>query len=153
MKSVMFIAAFVISVFTVNKVHAQVNVNINIAQQPVWGPTGYDHVDYYYLPDIDIYYNVPKHQYVYLQDNKWVFRKSLPAKYKNYDFYKGYKVVVNEDKPYLHLDEHRKEYASFRNRHDQQVIRDSRDNRYYVNKKHPEHKNWEKEQKGNNGTH
>jgi hypothetical protein len=48
---------------------AQVRVNINIGSQPVWGPVGYDHVDYYYLPDIETYYYVPTRQFVYF--NKW----------------------------------------------------------------------------------
>ncbi|MDP3148558.1 MAG: hypothetical protein Q8N83_05455, partial [Ignavibacteria bacterium] len=36
-------------------------------------------------------------------------------------------------------------------RHDQQAIRDSRDSKYFVNKNHPEHNNWVKQQKNNNG--
>lgn len=126
---------------------AQVNVSINIDKQPVWGPVGYDHVDYYYMPEVDAYYCVPKQQYVYLQGNKWVFSKSLPARYRNVDLYKTYKVVVNGDKPYLHHDEHRKQYASFKGRHDQVVIRDSHDKKYFVNKNHPQHSEWEKEQR------
>jgi hypothetical protein len=39
---------------------AQLNVNVNIGSQPLWGPVGYEHVDYYYLPDIDSYYYVPR---------------------------------------------------------------------------------------------
>jgi hypothetical protein len=35
---------------------AQVSLNVNIGSQPVWGPVGYDRVDYYYVPDIDAYY-------------------------------------------------------------------------------------------------
>ena len=37
----------------------RVNLNINIGSQPAWGPAGYDYVEYYYLPDIDVYYYVP----------------------------------------------------------------------------------------------
>jgi hypothetical protein len=46
---------------------------------------------------------------------------------------------------------HREQYASFKGRHDQQPIRDSRDTKYYVNKNHPEHNNWVKQQKQNKG--
>lgn len=48
-----------VSLFGINNAKAQVSLNINIGSQPVWGPTGYDHVDYYYFPDIDAYYYVP----------------------------------------------------------------------------------------------
>jgi len=131
--------------------NAQINISVNIDRQPVWGPVGYDHVDYYYLPDVDAYYCVPKQQYVYLENNKWVFRNSLPPRYSKVDLYKSYKVVVNGNQPYLHHDEHRKQYASFRGRHDQPVIRDSRDKKYFVNKDHPHHGDWEKEQRGHQG--
>ena len=51
-----------VSLFSIDDAKAQINLHININQQPVWGPTGYDHVDYYYLPDINAYYNVPSRQ-------------------------------------------------------------------------------------------
>ena len=31
----------------------------------IWGPGGYDHVDYYYMPDIDAFYKVPTRQFYY----------------------------------------------------------------------------------------
>ena len=52
---------------------AQVRVNINIGSQPVWGPVGYDHVDYYYLPDIETYYYVPARQFVYFNNGRWIY--------------------------------------------------------------------------------
>jgi hypothetical protein len=36
-------------------------------------------------------------------------------------------------------------------RHDQQPIRDSRESKYFVNPNHPEHNNWVKQQKHDNG--
>lgn len=35
-----------------------INISINIGRQPAWGPVGYDYVDYYYMPDINCYFNV-----------------------------------------------------------------------------------------------
>jgi hypothetical protein len=145
MKRFMLAIAIAAGIFTVSSAHAQVSVNVNIGTQPVWGPTGYDHVDYYYMPDIDAYYYVPKQQYVYREGNNWVFRKTLPPQYKNYDVYKNYKVVINEKKPWMRDDEYKKKYESFRNRHDQAVIRDSQDSKYFVNKHHPEHDKWVKQ--------
>lgn len=117
---------------------AQVNVNINIGSQPLWGPTGYDHVDYYYLPDVESYYYVPKKQFVYLNGNDWVFANSLPSRYGNYDLYNGYKVVINSPKPYLNFNNDRVKYAKFKgNGKKQLVIRDSRESKYYVVKGHP----------------
>ena len=68
----------IITFFLANISNAQIDVNINLGSQPVWGPTGYDYVEYYYLPDIDAYYNVPKQRYYYYEKGKWIYRSSLP---------------------------------------------------------------------------
>jgi hypothetical protein len=80
---------------------AQVSLQINIGSQPNWGPRGYNHVDYYYLPEVESYYYVPTRQFVYLERNRWVHRKSLPSRYRNYDLYGGRKIVINQPRPYL----------------------------------------------------
>jgi hypothetical protein len=106
---------------------AQVSVNVNIGAQPMWGPAGYSSVDYYYLPDIECYYYVPRQQFVYLSGPSWVFSASLPARYRGYDLYGGYKVVCEGPRPYTHFREHRVSYARYRDyRGHQTCIRDSR---------------------------
>ncbi|GAB3724107.1 hypothetical protein [Spirosoma lituiforme] len=129
--------------------YAQVSVNINIGSQPIWGPTGYDYVNYYYLPDLDIYYNVPQQQWIYFDGGRWITTTVLPARYNRYDLYSLHKVVINDNQPYLRNAVYKKQYASFRGRHDQQPIRDSRDTRYYVINNHPMH-NQVANQGGNN---
>ncbi|MGD0590878.1 MAG: hypothetical protein ABSA44_08780 [Bacteroidota bacterium] len=141
------------AVLLLSTVDAQVRVNlgINIGSQPIWGPTGYDHAEYYYLPDIGVYYNVPQQKYYYNEKGRWISRSSLPSRYRNFDLYHSYKVVVNEPTPYRNDKMYREKYASFKGRHDQEVIRDCRDSKYFVNKNHPEHNNWVKQQKQNKG--
>ncbi|WP_316820976.1 hypothetical protein [Pedobacter gandavensis] len=116
---------------------AQISVNINIGSQPLWGPVGYDHAEYYYLPDVESYYYVPKRQFVYLDRGRWIFSKSLPSRYRNYDLYNGYKVVLNTRDPYRNFDNDRRQYARYKNVRTQQVIRNSNDRKYYVVKGHP----------------
>lgn len=117
---------------------AQINVNINIGSQPLWGPTGYDYAEYYYLPDIESYYYVPKRQFVYLDGGRWIFSTALPARYNNYDLYNGYKVVINRDRPYLNFNDDRVKYVKYKNWGGRQmVIRNSNDKKYYVVKGHP----------------
>ena len=121
----------VASISSVKYASAQVSVNINIGSQPLWGPTGYDHVDYYYLPEMDAYYYVPTGQYIYLVNNNWVWRKSLPDRYRNIDLYRTYKVVVNGDKPYLRHSTYVNKYKNYRSAYNQQtLIRDSKDKKY-----------------------
>jgi len=130
--------------------NAQVSLSINLGSQPIWGPTGYDYVEYYYLPDIDVYYSVPQHRYYYYNRGRWIYSSNLPSRYSNFDFYNSYKVVVNEREPWRNHKNYIKKYSSYKGRHDQQPIRDSRDSKYFVNKNHPEHNNWVKQQKHDN---
>ncbi len=132
MKKIIFTAAVLIACISFKSANAQLHISlgVNINAQPEWGPTGYDHADYYYMPDIGVYYDVPAHQYVYLSGNVWVRRSSLPYQYHDYDLYHGYKVVVNQPRPWRHDGDFRNRYAVYRGRHDQEVIRDSHDDRY-----------------------
>jgi hypothetical protein len=132
MKKLIFTAAILISCFTLKQADAQVrlSVGINIGSQPDWGPVGYDHADYYYMPEIGVYYDVPAHQYIYLTNGAWVRHSYLPVAYRNYDLYHGYKVVVNEPRPWRRDVVYRERYVSYKGRRDQVIIRDSRDEKY-----------------------
>jgi hypothetical protein len=143
MKKTILISALIfgfISFAKNSQAQVSIGLNINIGSQPLWGPVGYDYVDYYYLPDIDVYYYVPRHQYIYLTNGRWIFAASLPVRYRYYDLYSGYKVVINEPRPYLHADVYRTRYAPFRGRRNAQVIiRNSDEPKYYVVKGHPKY--------------
>jgi hypothetical protein len=132
MKKSIFIAAIILSCLSIKVADAQVSISlgVNIGSQPDWGPVGYDHADYYYMPDINTYYDVPAHRYVYYENNIWVHRTYLPVRYRSYDRYHGYKVVVNERNPWERNDVYRTRYADYRGRRDQPIIRESNDERY-----------------------
>jgi hypothetical protein len=132
MKKIIFTAAILISCLSFKLADAQIhlNVGVNIGVQPEWGPVGYTHADYYYIPDIDVYYDVPAHQYVYFSNNVWIRRPYLPVRYRGYDIYHGYKVVINRPDPWRYDDDYRVRYENYRGRRDQVIIRDSRDERY-----------------------
>jgi hypothetical protein len=112
---------------------AQVSVSVNIGAQPMWGPAGYESADYYYLPDIECYYYVPRRQFVYLSGPNWVFSYNLPARCRGYDLYGGYKVVCNGPRPYNNFYHDREVYAHYRGYRGQPVLRDCRGGRgeYY----------------------
>jgi hypothetical protein len=131
-KIILSAAILLVSCLTFKSADAQLHISLglNIGSQPAWGPVGYDHADYYYMPDIDAYYDVAGHQYVYYQNNVWVHAGSLPPRYANYDLYHGYKVVLNQRNPWEHAGNVRARYAGFRGRRDQTVIRDSHDQKY-----------------------
>lgn len=110
---------------------AQVRVQVNFGMQPEWGPSGYEYANYYYLPDIDVYYNVPRRQFVYQTRGRWEFASSLPYQYRGYDLYSSYKVVINDDAPYMRCDYYRGQYGRYRGYYGRQrIIRDAPRPRY-----------------------
>ncbi|MBK6828894.1 MAG: hypothetical protein KAX45_08725 [Chitinophagaceae bacterium] len=145
MKKILLLSGFILGSILFQEASAQLRISIraNIGSQPVWGPSGYDRAEYYYLPEIDVFYNVSRRQYVYEQRGRWVFSASLPRQYRNYDLYSGYKVVVNDNRPYRNAGMYRTKYATYKNNHNQESIRNSKDSRYFKIKEHPEHNNWQ----------
>jgi hypothetical protein len=144
---VLLVTAFMLTV----SAKAQVNISVNIGRQPVWGPTGYDHVDYYYMPDADIYYYVPDRVYIYRDGTTWRRTTVLPVRYNTIDLYTTHKVVINNvQKPYLNHAKYQKEYVAFKGKHDQTPIRDAKEEKYYENRQHPQHAEWRKSHPNNN---
>src|ERR1035437_4502517 len=148
-----YLFALLVALFLSSALDAQVSgsLNLNIGSQPIWGPTGFDHVDNYYLPDIETYYNVPTHRYYYNEGGRWKSSASLPSKYSNYDLYNSHKVVVSENQPCKNHATNQTKYATYKGQHDQQPIRDSKDSKYFVNKNHPQHNTWVQQQKHDKG--
>ncbi|MFA6949640.1 MAG: hypothetical protein WCQ70_03045 [Lentimicrobiaceae bacterium] len=93
---------------------AQVNISIGIGSPPMWGPVGYSNVQYYYLPDVQAYYDIPSSRFIYYEGGVWVHRTYLPRRYRNYDLYNGYKVVLTDyhgNTPYAYYKTHKVKYA------------------------------------------
>ena len=104
-------ATFGLAALFASPAKAQVSVNVNIGAQPAWGPAGYNHVDYYYLPEVETYYYVPTRTFIYMNGNKWVKTKHLPARHRGYDLHRGRKVIINSPRPYLRHDNYRSQYG------------------------------------------
>lgn len=113
MKTLKLIAVAIILLASTNMMQAQVSVNVNLGSPPSWGPAGYSAVDYYYLPDVQSYYDIKARQFIYLGDGRWIRSRNLPTQYRNYDLYNGYKVVLNDyhgSKPYSNFKNHKVKY-------------------------------------------
>lgn len=103
-----------IALFLTMQSNAQIVVNVNIGTPPAWGPAGYPSVRYYYIPDVEAYYDVEKTMFIYLYNGNWIYRSYLPSKYKHFDLYSGYKVVLSDyhgNKPYGQFKNHKVKYA------------------------------------------
>lgn len=81
MKKSIFVLSFFLTTLSPIALFSQVNVQVNIGTQPLWGPTGYDYAEYYYLPEYEVYYEVPSRRFVYLNGNDWVFASALPSSF------------------------------------------------------------------------
>jgi hypothetical protein len=101
------------ALFFASAATAQISVHFNVGTAPSWGPVGYSDVRYYYLPDVQAYYDVPSSMFIYYEGSSWVRRSYLPSRYRNYDLYRGYKVVMNDyhgNAPYRYYNQHKKYY-------------------------------------------
>ncbi len=114
-----------IILFLASDMQAQVSVSVNIGSPPQWGPVGYDNnVRYYYLPDVEAYYDLQTAMFIYYGGGVWIHRKQLPLRYRNYDLYKGYKVVMTDYRgktPYIYFKEYKIKYAKGYRGHEQKT--------------------------------
>tara|TARA_R110002126_G_scaffold246854_3_gene389781 strand:- start:276 stop:746 length:471 start_codon:yes stop_codon:yes gene_type:complete len=142
MKTIKLIAIGIILLVS-SATQAQVSVNVNIGTPPLWGPSGYSDVEYYYLPDVQAYYDIRASQFIYFGSGSWVRSRYLPRQYRNYDLYNGYKVVLNDyhgRTPYTYYKQHKVKYYKGYKGKPQKSIGNRKDN-------HDNHNN------GNNGNH
>lgn len=110
----------------------QLSVRVNVGTPPSWGPSGFNNERYYYLPDIETYYDVQNSSFIYFSGNRWIHSRALPARYRNYDLYGGYKVVMNGyrgNTPYLHFNDYRNRYGKGYRGREQHNIGERHDNR------------------------
>lgn len=136
MKALKFIIIGISLIFT-GGMQAQVSVNVNIGTPPLWGPSGYSDVRYYYLPDVEAYYDVKSSNFIYYSGNTWVQRSYLPKQYKNYNLYNGYKVVLTDyrgNSPYVHYKQHKIKYKKGYRGKPQKNIGYKSDNRNHKSK-------------------
>jgi len=69
---------------------------------------------YYYIPDIETYYDIPSRQYISLRNGVWVRSSTLPPAYRNYDLHRGRKIAINDyngNAPYTYYNVHRVKYV------------------------------------------
>jgi hypothetical protein len=95
MKSIKLIALGITMFFISHSSHAQVSINVNLGG-PSWGPPVESSVDFYYLPEIETYYDIHTTQFIYLSRGSWIRSNHLPGRYRNYNLERGHKIVLND---------------------------------------------------------
>jgi len=77
-----------------------------VVNPPSWAPP-YNNASgsqYYYLPDIECYYDVWHNEFVYLDNGNWIYSPTLPAMYAGYDLFHGHVVILDRNvyQPWMH---------------------------------------------------
>jgi len=71
---------------------------------PQWAPPYYPGARYYYLPDMELYYDLSAREFIYLSNGRWVYSPYIPSIYSNYDLNNEFCIVLNRDvyMPWMH---------------------------------------------------
>jgi hypothetical protein len=91
---------------------AQVYARTPAAPPPPWAPPGHARAQYYYLPDLQVYYDVPAASFLLPHRGHWIALRQLPPAYRSYDLYAAPKVVLDYygPYPYRHYEAHRQRF-------------------------------------------
>lgn len=82
---------------------------------PVWAPPYEAGVRYYYIPDIEAYYDLSSQEFAYLDNGQWLFSYSLPPMYSGFDLYNCFVVSLNRSvyQPWLHHQYYESHYPRY----------------------------------------
>jgi hypothetical protein len=120
MKKLIILSAIAISGLIYNTADAQIGIRVgfNFGPRRVYAPAPvvveqtpvYNDNDYYYLPDVDAYYNVDEQCYYYYDGDNWISAAYLPGAYHDYDWRSERHFEVRANRPYIHNDIYRARY-------------------------------------------
>jgi hypothetical protein len=73
-------------------------------QNPQWAPPYIAGVRYFYLPDIETYYDLSSQEFIYLNDGQWSYSQSLPYMYAGFDLNNCFAIAldINTYQPWMH---------------------------------------------------
>ena len=73
-------------------------------ENPQWAPPYYQGVRYYYLPDIETYYDINSQEFVYLYDGQWSFSRECPSVNQGFDLNNCFAVALDVTvfRPWMH---------------------------------------------------
>lgn len=159
MRTLKLIATGIILFAASTTTQAQVSVNVNIGGpavvvRPAWVPQNNVNVDFYYIPEIQSYYDVNASLYVYMNRGNWVRTRYVPVQYRNYDLNRCNRVALrgyHGSRPYSYYTNHRNN-----NYNDRRYV----ENRHYSknrysdnNRKYDKHDRHDRDDRGKHNGH
>lgn len=124
MKTLKLIATGIILFAASTSSKAQLSVNVNIGAPAVvvrsaaWVPQNHVGVDFYYLPEIESYYDINAGLYVYLNNGNWCRTRYVPVQYRDYDLVHARRIALSGyrgNRPYAYYNNHNVRYYDNRN--------------------------------------
>ena len=97
----LFLLILIIGLFPIisnSQVSVGVNINVPVVER------------YYYLQDIEGYYDTKTSMYIYNSGGRWVRVRTLPVIYRGFDFNTAHKVIIRDysgNSPYYYYKVHR----------------------------------------------
>jgi len=105
MKKIIYTMAIAsIAMISAAKAQVSIGVGVNIGAPvavapapvmagPAWIPAGAAS-PYYFFPDINCYYDMGVGQYIYFENNRWLYSRAIPPRFAGYNF-RGHMVPMN----------------------------------------------------------
>lgn len=116
LKKISVISAFVISLYGLSGCSTPSYMAFDVQYtNPSWAPPYYEGVRYYYLPDIEVYYDLSQEEFVYLDNGQWFFSPVLPTFYADYDLFTGFVIIldIHVYHPWLHHQDYVSHYPRY----------------------------------------
>jgi len=94
---------------------AQISVGVNIGI-PSWGPQVGPNMQYYYIPELDAYYDLYNQSYLFFDGYNWVSSYSLPPSYQGFDPYQFHPIPLAYvgPQPWLYVQRYPQRFAPYR---------------------------------------
>ena len=73
-------------------------------ENPRWAPPYYNGARYYYLPDIEAYYDLSGREFIYLNNGQWNYSPEFPTIYGSFNLNDCFSIVldINVFRPWMH---------------------------------------------------
>ncbi|MBK0378867.1 hypothetical protein [Mucilaginibacter segetis] len=123
MKKIALLSAILMGGMVYNTANAQISIHIGLnipthrvyvpvqTSVPVYNDEFDDSDDYYYLPEVDAYYSIPRRAYFYFDGGRWISAAYLPGAYRDFDWRTARRYEVHARRPYLHAEVYRSRYG------------------------------------------
>ncbi|RYU92285.1 hypothetical protein EWM62_02280 [Mucilaginibacter terrigena] len=126
MRKSVLLSAILFGSLVYNSAQAQISVHIgfNIPARRVYVPAPppqpvmvYDNDefddsdDYYYLPEVEAYYSVPRNCYYYQDGGRWISAAYLPGAYRNYNWRTAQRYEIRGRRPYMQHEQYRSKWG------------------------------------------